>query len=155
MWIEEACVWASTPFHSTALGLFCCTLSIVHHACSDHLRYVAQVSGGLIGVHECSKLTSPASPALLPYNVDRIGLCMGQHSASLHGVGPVLLHTFHCTPCLLGSSLVCGPGEWRANWGASMFKTDSTRIPSSVALRCGWNRPVYGPALRFTPRRWA
>ena len=62
---------------------------------------------------------------------------MGQHSVSLHGVGPDLLHTFHCTPCLLGSSIVCGPGEWRANWGALMFKTDSTRIPSSVALRCG------------------
>ena len=62
---------------------------------------------------------------------------MGQHSVSLLGVRPDLLHTFHCTPCLLGSSLVCGPGEWRANWAASMFKTDSTRIPSSVALRCG------------------
>ena len=35
-----------------------------------------------------------------------------------------------------------------------MFKTDYTRIPSSVALRCGWNGPVYGPALRFTPWRW-
>ena len=152
---EYACVWASTPFRSRALGLICCTLSIVHHACWGHLWWVAQVGGGLIGVHQCSKLTPPASPVLLPYDVDGIGLCMGQHSVSPHGVGPDLLHTFHCTPCLLGSSLVCGPGEWRANWGASMVKTDSTRIPSYVALRCGWNRPVYGPALRFTPRRWA
>ena len=79
---------------------------------------VAQVSGGQIGVHECSKLTPPASSALLPYYVNRIGLCMGQHSVSLHGVEPDLLHTFHCTPCLLGSSLVFGRGDWRANWGA-------------------------------------
>ena len=50
---------------------------------------------------------------------------------------------------------MCGPGEWWANWGALMFETDSTRILSSVALRRGWNRPVYGPALRFAPRRWA
>ena len=137
MWIEEACVWASTPFHSTALGLICCTLSIVHHACWGHLWCVAQVSGGQIVVHECSKLTPPASPVLSPYDVDRTGLCMGQHSVSLHGVGPNLLHTFHCTPCLLGSSLVCGQCEWTANWGAFMFKTDSTRISSPVALRCG------------------
>ena len=73
--------------------------------------------------------TSKCTPTLV--------LCRGQHSVSLHGVGPDLLHTCHCTPCLLMSSLVCGPGEWRANWGASMFKSDSTRIPSSVALRCG------------------
>ena len=98
---------------------------------------VAQTSGGQIGVHQCSNLTPPASPVMLPNDVDRIGLCMGQHSVSLHGVGTDLLHTFHCTPCLLGSSLVFGQGEWRANWGASMFKTDSTRIPSSVALGCG------------------
>ena len=98
---------------------------------------VAQVSGGQFGVHQCSKLTPPASPVLLPYDVDRIGLCMGQHCISLHSVGPDVLHTFHCTPCLLGSSLVFGPGEWRADLGAVTFKTDSTRIPSSVALRCG------------------
>ena len=138
-----------------ALGLICCTLSIVHHACWGHLWCVVQVSGGYILVHQCSKLTPPASPVLLPSDVDRIGLCMGQNSVSLQGVGPDLLHTFHCTPCLLGSFLVCGAGEWRAHWGALMFKTDSTRIPSSVALRSGQNRPVYEPALRFTPRRWA
>ena len=110
---------------------------MVHHARWGHLWCVAQVRGGRIGVHQCSKLTPPASADLLPYDVDRMGLCMGQHSVSLHGVGPDLLHTFHCTPCLLGSSLVFDPGEWMANGGASMFKTDSTRIPSSVALRCG------------------
>ena len=137
MWIEEAYVWASTPFHSTALGLICSTLSIVHHACWGHLWCVAQVSGWQIGVHQCSNLTPAAAPVLLPLDLDRIGLCMGQHSVSLQGVGPDLLHTFHCTPCLLGSSLVCGPGEWRAHWGASMFKADSTRIPGSVALRRG------------------
>ena len=120
-----------------------------------NLWCVAQVSGGLIGVHQCSKLTRPASPVLLPRDVDGIGLCMDQHSVSLHGAGPDLLHTFHCTPCLLASSLLYGPGDWRANLGALIFKADSTRIPTSVALSCGWNRPVYGPALRFTPRRWA
>ena len=149
MWIDQVCVWASTPFHSTALGLICCTLSIVHHGCWGHLWGVAQVSGGQIWVHQCSKLTPPASPVLLPYDVDRIGLCMGQHSVSLHGVWPDLLHTFHCTPCPPGSFLVCGPDEGRTNWGASMFKTDSTRIPTSVALRCGYNRSVYGPAVLF------
>ena len=85
-------------------------------------------------MHQCSTLTTPASPVLLPEDVDRIGLCMGQHSVSPHGVGPELLHTLDCTPWLLGSSLVCGQGDWRANWVASMFKTDYTRIPSSVAL---------------------
>ena len=119
-----------------ALGLICCTLFSVHHACWGHLWRVAQVSGGQIGVHQWSKLTTPSSPVLLPYDVSRIGLCMGRHSVSLHGVGPELLHTFHCTTLLLGSSLVCGQGEWRANWGASMFKTDYTRISISVALRC-------------------
>ena len=120
-----------------ALGLSCCTLFIVHHGCWGHSWCVAKVSGGQIGVHQCSKLTTPAAPALLPLDVDRIGLCMGQHSVPLHGVAADLLHTFHSTPWLLGSSLVCGQHEWRANWGASMFKTDYTRIPSSVALRCG------------------
>ena len=76
-------------------------------------------------------------PSSLALAVDRIGLCMGQHSGSLHGVGPELLHTLDCTPCMLGSSLVCGQGDWRANWGTSMLKTDYTRIPTSVALRCG------------------
>ena len=101
------------------------------------------------------KTDSTRIPTSVPQDFDRIGPSMGQHFVSLHGVGPDLFHTFHCTPWLLGSSLVCGQGEWRANFGASMFKTDSTRIPRSVALRCGWNGPVYGPALRFTPRRWA
>ena len=99
-----------------ALGLSCCTLSIVHHGCWGHLWCVAKVSGGQIGVRQCSKLTTPASPVLLPQDVDRIGLCMGQHSVSLHGVVPELLHTFHCTTWLLGASLVYGQGESRANW---------------------------------------
>ena len=35
-----------------ALGLICCTLSIVHHACWRHLWCVAQVSGGQIHLEE-------------------------------------------------------------------------------------------------------
>ena len=66
MWMEEACVWASTPFHSTALGLICCTLCIVHHTYWGHLWYLAEVSGGRIGVHQGSKLTPPTFPVLLP-----------------------------------------------------------------------------------------
>ena len=36
-----------------------------------------------------------------------------------------------------GSSLVCGQGEWKGILGPSMFKTGSTRMASSVALRLG------------------
>ena len=64
---------------------------------------------------------------------------MGQLSVSLHSVGPDLLHIFHCTVVhhACWGRLCCDPGEWRANCGARMFKTDSTRILRSVALRCG------------------
>ena len=61
----------------------------------------------------------------------------GGSSSSSSGSGPDQLHTFHCTPCLPGSSLVCGQGEWKVNLGPLMFKTGSIRIASSVALRLG------------------
>ena len=56
--------------------------------------------------------TPEMTPAGMVYN----GKCatdQGQRRGVKRSVGPDLLHTFHCTPCLLGSSLVCGPGEWR------------------------------------------
>ena len=38
----------------------------------------------------------------------------------------------------LGSSLVCGQGDWRADWSINVQSwLHSTRIPSFVALRCG------------------
>ena len=69
------------------------------------------------------------------WRYDRIGLRMGQHSVSLPGLTSDLFHTFHHTPCLPGSSLVCGRGDRKVDLGASMFKTGATRIASSVARR--------------------
>ena len=76
---------------------------------------------------------------------------MGQHSFLLHGLESHYVHTLHFTGHLPVSSLVCGQGEWKRMFGPLLFETGYTPIIFSSASRLGWNRPVYGPPLLFSP----
>ena len=61
---------------------------------------------------------------------------MGQHSVSLNGLGPDPLHTFHCSPCLPGSCLLCGQGKWKVISGPSMPLYD--RSPPRMTHNGSW-----------------
>ena len=99
--------------------------------------------------------TPEMTPAGMVYN----GKCatdQAQRSVSLHGVGPDLLHIFHCTPCLLGSSLVCPPLTWATPDMTLAGMVYDGKCATDQAQRRGVNRSagpytgLFYPHLRAT-----
>ena len=62
---------------------------------------------------------------------------MGHHSFVVQGLEPDDLHTLHFTGRLLGSSLVCGQGDWMGIFGPLLFQTGYMPIIRSSASRLG------------------